>query len=332
MRALVGVLAFVLGLVLATVAHAKSPPPSPERLKAAAEEYDAGRRAYIDGRWAEAAEHFENAYHDAPAPAALRGAIRAHRKARQFDRAATLAALGRNVYSDDEGIQKLSTEILDTLGPHLFHLRVECKPACSIAVDRRVVSFSDEDEIEVFVKAGEHELVASFGDDRVVERTFTAKKGGDRTFTLKAPPPKKSAPPEGGPGVGQPPPDKAQKTKPLSPWVFGVAAGLTAVAGGITIWSGIDTLNNPGTDAVRRDCAGQDESCPTYQAGLDAERRTNLLIGTTAGLGVVSAAIGLFFTDWGGSKRPPTSEQAGAWRLELGPTHGGANVGFATTF
>jgi hypothetical protein len=80
--------------------------------------------------------------------------------------------------------------------------------------------------------------------------------------------------------------------------VFFVGAGLTVVAGVVTIWSGIDTENSPGTDAVRRECAGKDESCPAYQEGHDKEVRTNVLIGSTIALGAITAVIGLFFTQW----------------------------------
>jgi hypothetical protein len=88
-----------------------------------------------------------------------------------------------------------------------------------------------------------------------------------------------------------------------------VGVGLTAVAGGLTIASGIDTLHNPGEDAVRRECAGQTESCPAYQKGRDAQLRTNVLIGVTAGVGVVTGVIGLFLTQW--TKPAPVRPVAG---------------------
>ncbi|HEY6080158.1 MAG TPA: hypothetical protein VIW29_15195, partial [Polyangiaceae bacterium] len=39
-----------------------------------------------------------------------------------------------------------------------------------------------------------------------------------------------------------------------------------------------------------------------YQQGRDNQKRTNILIGVTAGVGVATAAIGIFFTDWSGGK------------------------------
>ena len=38
---------------------------------------------------------------------------------------------------------------------------------------------------------------------------------------------------------------------------FFTGLGLTAVASGLTVWSGIDAENHPGRDAVRADCVGQ---------------------------------------------------------------------------
>src|SRR6185295_5682578 len=78
--------------------------------------------------------------------------------------------------------------------------------------------------------------------------------------------------------------------------------GATVAAAGFTAWSGIDAKNNPGVDAVRRDCVGKGESCPTYQQGKDAELRTNVLLGVTGGLALGTAVVGLFFTQW---SKPP---------------------------
>ncbi len=89
--------------------------------------------------------------------------------------------------------------------------------------------------------------------------------------------------------------------------IFLVGAGLTAVAGGITIWSGLDTQNNPGKDTVREACVGQGEDCPEYQDGLKRQRRTNVLLGVTGGLAVVTGVIGVFFTDWRGKKTEQAS-------------------------
>jgi hypothetical protein len=90
--------------------------------------------------------------------------------------------------------------------------------------------------------------------------------------------------------------------------VFWVGAGLTAVAGGTTIWSGLDTLSNPGKDRVKNECKTGDTDCPAYQEGLAHQRRTNVLIGVTAGLGVATAVVGLLATDWSGGAAAPNDQ------------------------
>jgi hypothetical protein len=82
---------------------------------------------------------------------------------------------------------------------------------------------------------------------------------------------------------------------------FFIGAGLTAVGIGGTIFSGLDAQNNPGVDAVKRDCVGLGTSCPTYQKGRDAQLRTNIILGVTGGVAVATAVIGVFFTQWSSS-------------------------------
>jgi hypothetical protein len=81
--------------------------------------------------------------------------------------------------------------------------------------------------------------------------------------------------------------------------VFWVGAGLTAVATGVTVWSGLHTLSNPGTDRIREECGVGQTECAAYQEGLSNQRRTNVLIGVSAGLGLSTILIGALATDWG---------------------------------
>ena len=91
---------------------------------------------------------------------------------------------------------------------------------------------------------------------------------------------------------------------------------MTATLGGVSLWSGIDTQNNPGPDRVREACkplpdGSHSDECDTlYNQGLDKQHRTNALFGVTAGLGVATAVVGAFFTDWGGSKKPASAAEA----------------------
>src|SRR5689334_10253547 len=80
-------------LAYSGVSLAQDNAPSAEDIKAAAEEFDLGRRSFKAKDYVEAAEHFESADQNAPSAAALELAIRSRDRAGQLERAATLAAL-----------------------------------------------------------------------------------------------------------------------------------------------------------------------------------------------------------------------------------------------
>jgi hypothetical protein len=303
-------------------------PPSADRLKAAAEEYDRGRRAFLADDFDTAAVHFENAFRDAPRAETLRLAIRARRKAKQPARAATLAAVGQLRYADDKATAQLAKETLDEAAPQLNEYLVDCTSDCTIAADGRVVSQADATKHRIYLDPGPHELGVSFKLGGSVAKHIDAKKGGKDTLAFEAPPPPKVAPPPANgnekPAV-TPPPPPPESTKPLGPVVFFVAAGLTVAVGAGTVVSGIDAKNNPGVDAVRRACAGKDESCPEYQDGKAAETRTNVLLAVTGGAVLITAVIGIFFTQWSSpSTRSGTGTGTGTgMSFGAGPAPGG---------
>jgi hypothetical protein len=111
----------------------------------------------------------------------------------------------------------------------------------------------------------------------------------------------------------------------LNPLYFYIGAGATAVLGGVTIWSGIDTVNNPGKDRVRDTCQhGTQASCDSvFNQGKNAELRTNVLIGATSVVGVATAVIGIFFTDWKGKKKTDDTATIVPWvAYDSGPAAG----------
>lgn len=326
----------VLGLVAPSVVHAQDPadaPPSAERIRSAAAEYDAGRRAFMEKKYEEAAIHFENAFHDAPRAEALRNAIRARSDAKQPARAATLAALGERLYSDDTNTMVVVHDTLATNETKLQRVDVTCKPKCGVAADGRVVSLDDIVKFTFFLDPGGHDVVVSWEGDKSKDVKIDAKAGGRVEWNLEAPIDQAPAPaPVVTPPVQAPPkeqPVQASSGKPLGAGVFLIGAGLTAVAGGLTIWSGIDTKNNPGADAVRTQCAGQGESCPAYQDGRSKQLRTNVLLGTTIGLGVVTGVIGVFFTQW---SHPKVEAQKASIEPFFGADARGGTAGLRGSF
>ena len=288
-------------------ARADDAQPSAERIKAAAEEFDRGRRAYLAKDFEQAAGHFENAFRDAPSKETLRLAIRARRDAKQPARAATLAAVAEARYASDATTAQLARETLAETAAELAELVIDCSTPCTIAADRRVVSQSDALAHRVFLEPGDHELGVSFQQGGSVARRVSTSKGSSTPLSFAPPPPEpKPVPVAPAPVAPAPvaPAPSPEERRPLGPVVFFIAGGLTVAAGAATVVSGLATQSDPGPDAVRRECVGQGEACPLYQQGQDAETRTNVLLGVTVGAAVVTGVIGLFFTQWSSSPRP----------------------------
>ena len=267
----VAALSFACVLAVAGGALAQSPSPSADRIRSAAAEYDAGRRAFTDAKFEEAAIHFENAYHDAPRAEALRNAIRARKEAKQLARAATLAALAESRYADDAPTMVLVHETLAQSASKLYKVTLVCKPACGVTADERTVALDDAPSLAFYLSPGGHDLVVSWPGDRLKTAKINAVAGGEEELKLDAPP----------------------------------LVVTTVVGAGATILSGIDAKNNPGVDAVKRDCAGMSETCPTYLRGRDAQFRTNVILGATIGAGALTAVVGTFFTQWSSARREP---------------------------
>lgn len=313
-------------VAIASATTAFAAPPNAEHIKSAMAEYDAGRRAFTEGKYEEAANHFENAFHDAPNAQTLRNAVRARKQANQLARAGTLAILAQDRYADDEPTLQLSKEILAEAAPKLFKLTISCDSECGVAADGRVVSLEDAKRFAFFLQPGPHAIVVSWSGDRSKSFDIKAKEGQSLEQTAIAPPMPVVTNNTGGNtiGAGAATTIEAPANKPFGPAVFITLLGLTAISGGVLIWSGIDTLNNPGADKVKADCVGLGESCPEYQQGLSEQTRTNVLIGVTAGLGALTF-VSIFLTQWSHPKHEGT-------QAYIRPTFGFGTLGVAGRF
>jgi hypothetical protein len=102
------------------------------------------------------------------------------------------------------------------------------------------------------------------------------------------------------------------------------------------MWSGIDTLNNPGKDKVKADCMGLGTACKEYQQGLDAQRRTNIILAATGGVAALTAVVGVFFTEWPGASHTGLVRSglrpSGSAHPQLAPVLGIGQVGVEGTF
>src|SRR4029077_3493346 len=134
----------------------------------------------------------------------------------------------------------------------------------------------DAKRFTVFLQPGPHSVSVSWSGDRSKSLDVKAREGLALEQSFVAPPMPVAN--NGNIGGGNNTLTEQPSNKPFGPAVFITLSALTAISGGVLIWSGIDTLNNPGTQAVKDGCVGQGESCPLYQQGLAAQTRTNVLI------------------------------------------------------
>jgi hypothetical protein len=293
--------AFWVGVVRAET----HPIPTAGDLRIAAERFDDGRNAFRVGAFAEAAEQFEAADARAPSASALGLAMRSRAEAGQSARAATLAELVVRRHPDDADLVEKAKSIIAAASATCGGVTVECEPACDLVVDEKLIHGRASGYWSLYLEPGPHAVVANWSQDRVGIEQVTVSAGTVTALKFKPAQPERPLPtatrPNASLGTADRQPlaeDARPKPKKLSPTLFWIGVGVTAVVGGVSIWSGIDTLNNPGSAAVREQCVGLGQSCDLYRQGQRSELRTNVLIGTTLVLAAATAVTGIFFTDF----------------------------------
>jgi hypothetical protein len=271
----------------------------------AAEAYDRGTSAYLAENFAAAARWFETAHRMAPAAPALIQAVRAHQRAGHGLRAATLALRLHLLYPDDERAQGAASPVLEAAAESYVRVEASCED-CTLELDGTLLVSP-----AFFVDpGGDHALIAHFSTGER-EETLRGSAGDVLTPSFEAPTPREpvagSGPLSGGAGPADST-DPGSSGGGLPAGVFITSLVLTVGAGATLAWSGLDT--NSDADSYEASIAAGDFETARRQLakGRDEERRTNILIGVTAGLGLTTALIAAF-TDWGGSDEaePDTS-------------------------
>ena len=297
-----------LSLLFSTAAAAEMPKSSTsvEYRAEAAEAYDQATSAYLSERYELAAHWFERAYRLVPTSTALLQAVRAHQKAGNLLRAANLSLQLRDKYPKDHRAKKTANEVIESVRPMNVLVEAKCEKNCTLELDGALLqhpTFLAQPDVE-------HSLKAAF-DDGETSSYVEGAAGETKQVTLAAP-----APP--------PPP-------PIPRWAFFSSLGATVAMGAVTVWSGIDANNGVSAYEAAAQTANSpginNGASPTpaemAQALLDEgrkkERRTNILIGVTAGMAATTAVLGVF-TNWKGESR-----DAAAKRVE--PAVGVSNKG-----
>ncbi len=308
-------LAFTLCLLFSAVATAEGSTPDAQSTSVddrakAAEAYDQGTSAYLSERYELAAHWFERAYRLVPTSTALIQAVRAHHKAGNSIRAANLSLQLLDEYPSDGRARQIADMVVGAVKPANVLVKAECEKACTLELDGALVqhpTFFVTPEVE-------HSLKASF-DNGETSTFVQGTAGASKTMALAAP-----APP--------PPP-------PVPRWAFFSSLGATVALGAVTAWSGIDankgvsayesaarSASSPGIN-VGGSPTPQEQAEALLEEGRAKERRTNILIGVTAGLAATTAVLGVF-TNWKGESR-----DAAAKRIE--PSIGVSTKGGALT-
>jgi tetratricopeptide (TPR) repeat protein len=315
-------------LLLSITAHtARGVAQDARQRQAAAEAYDRGTAAYLEGAYEEAGQWFETAHRMAPAAPALMQAIRAHEHNENHARAATLALELARAYHDDKAAVEYANGVLSKQAATLLHVEVSCDQDCKLDLDGKLQEF-----LAFFTTPNaSHQLTATFesGSKRA---NVQGSAGEMRRLEFEAPPP--PATPTKIPLHDIEADTVAQESHPpLAPLYTWIGIGVTGALGIATIISGVDARAGvpdykkaaaDSSDCMKtamEDCSAKQATAQSLlKAGQGRELRTNVLIGATAFAAVGTGVIALFLTDWSGGDEHAT--EASTW-LELEPRPGG---------
>jgi hypothetical protein len=261
-----------LRLVLAGVLVAAPSAAQGGDVGAAREAYDRGAAAYNAGDYVTATAQLSKADALVPNDVALELALRAAVKANDPVDAMELA-----VRADPRRSATLTAARDDArakMGGRVGKLTVTCAPgsSCTATVDDAIVPTGEAR----FVVTGAHQVVIT-SHGRAQTQTVRIDSGATVAVEGRPAPVEPAAPvPERREGGGL-----------SSGWIW-AGAGLTAVLGGITVASALDT-------AAKHDDFAAHPSADGSAAGSDAQLRTNLLAAGTVACAVVTLVVGLVF-------------------------------------
>jgi len=284
--------------------------------------YDRATRAYDKGDFVTATREYAEADRIAPTNASLEAALEAAIRADDPEQGQELVerAATRTL---DKPTMKTVESARARFADRTAHLVTDCAGATTCLLS--IAGVAKDPTRSLFVKHGPHTFVLQRGEARI-ERLVDVR-GAEVTF-----PPKDAAQPTDPPRPdASDARDRQNRPKPepresgISPVFFYGAAGLTTLAGGLTLASALDTASQhdkfkstgcvSGTGPVSTSCSAIESS------GKDAQLRTNIGIGVTAALAVSTAALGVFFVRWHGPE---------GTRVSLGVRPGGAVMELVT--
>lgn len=309
--------------------------------QAARAAYDRGVEAHKRGDLGRAAEEFARADALAPSPVALGAALDAAVAANQPVLGMELVARAARMSPPPATPPELKRSVeaaRAAFAGKTGRVTVVCNEGapCSATLDDQAIAPS----VERVVLVGEHALVFRVGGSEEPRRVQVGPDAAlevhpSAAAVLAAPP---STPPAPGPGPGpaapRPPapapvkreePARApQAGKPLPRFVIVLAGGLTVVAAGGAVWSGVvaGDLYDDFEAARCPDFAGV--TCADLASrGSSAQTRANVLFATTGALGAATLAAALLWVDWDADGRKAASVRLAP---QVGPSGGALGV------
>jgi hypothetical protein len=271
----------------------------------AANAFSRAQKAELSGDYASAAELYELADGLAPAPEALRSALRARKAAGELEVAAVHAEELLARYSNDPKSTELAKATLDEAAKKLMRYEIACRPsACTLLVDGAAASADSKENHLVYLAPGTHEIRASFGKNQTDPQSAEGAAGYRGSLGFDAPP-EPAAPLRADIGSGVLSggvADSGTSSHGISPWFFASGAIATVGLGAATIWSGLDVLSAHDSYVKNQTTAG-------YNDGRSRELRTNVLIGATSVVGAATCVLAIF-TNWGGKHGEAAAQPA----------------------
>ncbi|HEY4116835.1 MAG TPA: hypothetical protein VGM56_03215 [Byssovorax sp.] len=297
---------------------ARAEPQTEGSTASAAAAFAEGERAYAAGDFTRAAASFERANQLAPRPDNLWNAARAWEKAGQLAAAANDYAAYLRAAPATASDRDTATRALGDLEKHLGRVDVVAPGARELTIDGKRV-----DAGATYVVPGGHVVAAKF-DGGPASRVIEVGAGASTSVALVAPVAtdaspvaapvvRASASPSPSPSP-VPPSSESKGARFAPPLVVWIGAGLTVVAGGFLVASGVDTSSARSSFDAAKQAGDVASSTELLTSGQGKEARTNALVGVTAGLGALTAIAAIWFVDWRGA----------AARASVGLTSGGA--------
>lgn len=285
-----------------SVVHVTPARADDEAVKRAREVYEQGLKLHARGDYLGATQAFARADEASPNALVLRAALDESLRADDPALALTLADRA----SRDASLGERAAAVRARFSGRAGRLVVRCAVSCIVTRDGAAAAA----ERPEWVVAGRHTVIAQMGEEaetrvvdvpatETVEIGFKPKPPAVVTPASPPAPPSPIAPPPVTEMHPAPAPAADHGSRSLSPVFVYVGAGLTAVLGGATALSGLDT------QSLRRDF--ESRGCPAANGpgctdlstrGADARTRTNVLALGTGVIGGATAVLGLFFVRW----------------------------------